>query len=56
MEESEALKILVKLLERNALSEPEKEALKHAIGVLSWTKLRKGAVESIKRRKKRVAS
>ena len=47
MEDKEAIEILLKLLEKNSLSDKEKEAIRSAIGILSWSKLFKGRKESI---------
>lgn len=41
MEEKEALNILIKLLEKDLLSNEEKSALKMAIGSLSWLDIAK---------------
>jgi hypothetical protein len=47
MEDKEALPYLIKLLENASLTAEEKEAVKTAIGVLSWTTLRKGMLKSL---------
>jgi hypothetical protein len=39
MEDQKAAEILLSLLKKSQLSQEEKEALKNAIGILSWTKL-----------------
>lgn len=49
MEDKEAALVLQEILERHMLDMREVEAVKTAIGVLSWTKLVEGYVE---RRKK----
>jgi hypothetical protein len=51
MEEKVALKHLVAILENDSLTDAQKEAIKHAIGILSWTVLRAGAVKSIREKK-----
>jgi hypothetical protein len=50
MDEKETLEQLTQILGKYELTEKEKTAIKHAIGVLSWTVLRAGAVKSIKAR------
>ncbi|HUO50237.1 MAG TPA: hypothetical protein VMU25_01565 [Candidatus Paceibacterota bacterium] len=49
MEDSEAVKILIAMLEKYSFDEKEKEAIKGAIGLMGWTKLVEGFNE---RRKK----
>lgn len=51
MEEKEALDYLVHILKTYSLTEPEKEAVKHAIGILSWTTLKNGAIRAIKEKR-----
>ena len=38
MSDKESAEVLIKLSEKYPLNDEEKEALKNAIGVLSWTK------------------
>lgn len=52
MKDKEALPYLIKLLENVSLTAEEKEAIKTAIGVLSWTTLRKGMLKSLINNKK----
>jgi hypothetical protein len=49
MEDSEAVKVLVAMLEKYRLNDTEKEAIKQAVGVLGWTKLVEGFNERRKR-------
>lgn len=54
MNDKKAIEILANLLKNPAFGEEEKEALRHAIGVLSWTKLAETRLDGLgeKRRKK----
>lgn len=54
MEDKDALVHLIKLLENPSLTEEQKEAVKMAVGVLSWTKLRKGALERMREKRKAI--
>lgn len=49
MEDKEAIKILTSFLKKYPLTKKEAEAVREAIGILSWTKLMEGYVN---RRKK----
>lgn len=42
MEDSEAVKILIAMLEKYSFNDNEKEAIKGAIGLMGWTKLVEG--------------
>ena len=42
MEDKKAIEILTALLKKYPLSEEEQETIRHAIGVLGWTKLVEG--------------
>lgn len=53
MDDKQAAEILIKLLEKGHLSEEEKEALKVAVGILSWTSLSKSRIKSLKEKKER---
>jgi hypothetical protein len=48
MDDKEALNNFVMMLKAHRFTEQEKDTIKHAIGILSWTTLRKGVVSSIK--------
>ena len=50
MEDKEAIEILKGILEKHSLDEKETEAIRDAIGIMSWTKL----VEGWKDRKMRI--
>jgi hypothetical protein len=52
MEDKEAIEILMKLLEKDSLSKEEKEAIRLAIGILSWSKLAEGRIKSIAKAQK----
>ncbi len=51
MDDKKAVTILLKLLNKNLLNE-EKEALRAAIGVLSWTSLSKSRLKALSRARK----
>lgn len=53
MNDAEAVVILTEMLKRSDLSSEEYEALKTAIGILGWTKLFEGRVQSMKNAKKK---
>lgn len=42
MEDSESVRILTRVLESYPLTDEEKEAVRNAIGLMSWTKLVEG--------------
>lgn len=48
MEDKKAAAVLIKLLNKKIINAEEKEALKSAIGLLSWTALSKSRIKSIK--------
>ena len=52
MEDKQAIEILMKLLEKYSLTGEEKEAVRSAIGILSWTKLAAGRIKSLKKAQK----
>lgn len=47
MEDKEAIEILIRLMKKDLLSSKEKEAVRTAIGILSWSKLGQGRIRSI---------
>jgi len=47
MEDKDAIEHLVEILKKYGLTDEEQDAVKTAIGVLSWTKLRQGAIRNI---------
>lgn len=53
MEDKQAIEILLGLLKKHPLSDEEQEAVRHAIGVLGWTKLVEGWKEQRKRARDR---
>ena len=55
MDDKKAAEILIKLLEKKLLSDEEKEAVKSAIGILSWTSLSKSRIKAIKNKKEKSA-
>lgn len=48
MDDKKAAAILLKLLNNGSLSVEEKEAVKKAVGVLSWTSLSEGRLRDLK--------
>ena len=52
MEDKKAAAILVKLLEKQALNQEEKEAVLAAIGVLAWTSLGQGRLKGLVKARK----
>lgn len=52
MEDKEAIEILMKLLDKHSFTGKEKKAIRSAIGILSWSKLAKGRIESIAKSQK----
>lgn len=55
MQDTEAISILTELLKKHPLSPEEDEAVRHAIGILGWTKLVEGWKEQRKRARDRKA-
>lgn len=53
MEDSEAVKILIAMLEKYSLDEKETEAVRQAIGLMGWTKLVEGFNENRKKARDR---
>lgn len=53
MEDTEAIGVLTALLKKHQLSAEEEEAVRHAIGVLGWTKLVEGWKEMRKKARDR---
>lgn len=51
MEDTETIAILTSLLKNPSLTSAETEAIREAIGILSWTKLVEGMKEGKKRRR-----
>ena len=49
MNDKKAIEILTQMLAKYPLADEEKEAVRDAIGILSWTKLVEGWKESRKR-------
>lgn len=48
MDDKKAATILIKLLEKHSFNAEEKEAVKSAIGILSWTYLAKSGIKKRK--------
>lgn len=53
MEHKKATEVLIKLLTNGNLNKIENEAVKTAIGVLSWTALAKSRMKSLKAKRER---
>lgn len=53
MEDKDAAKVLEAMLTKHVLTAEEKEALRHAIGILAWTKLLEGYQENRKKARDR---
>jgi hypothetical protein len=53
MKDKEAIAILAKLLNKKSLSAQEKEAIKAAIGVLSWTSLAESKIKAQKAKREK---
>jgi hypothetical protein len=51
MDHKEAMNILQELVKKGTLTEPEREAVTTAIGILSWTTLSKGVVKARKEKR-----
>ena len=56
MDDKIAAKILINLLNKDSLGAEEKEAVKTAIGVLSWTALSKSRIKSKREQTQRASS
>lgn len=52
MEDKEAIKILMRMIEKYSLSSEEKEAVLAAIGILSWTQLGEGRIRRLAKAQK----
>lgn len=53
MDDKKSIKVLLKLIEKSVLNTDETEAVRSAIGVLSWTSLAESRLRSIKAKKKK---
>ena len=53
MNDKEAIAVLTRMLQEKSLSTEEQEAIRTAIGILSWTKLIDGYTEQRKRARDR---
>ena len=51
MDDKQAITHLLQVLEKYELTDDEKEAVKKAIGIMSWTTLRTGAVKSMREKR-----
>ncbi|NTW22375.1 hypothetical protein HGA34_02395 [Candidatus Falkowbacteria bacterium] len=51
MDDKKAASILMGILDKHPLSEEEKEAIKSAIGILSWTSLAESRIKKLKAKK-----
>lgn len=51
MDDKKAAAILMGLLEKYSLDEEEKEAIKSAIGILSWTSLAQSRMKNLKEKR-----
>ncbi|MDO8552315.1 MAG: hypothetical protein Q7S01_02160 [bacterium] len=49
MEDKTAIDVLTKLISKYPLSDDEAEAVRSAIGILGWSTLMKGRMESMKK-------
>ena len=49
MEDKAAIEVLKRLQDKYPLADEEKEAIRVAIGILGWSTLMKGRMESMKR-------
>jgi len=52
MQDKEAAKILMRMGDKHALSDEEKEAVSAAIGILSWTALGQSRIKNIAKAQK----
>lgn len=55
MNDKHAATILLALIEKQILTPEEEEAVRSAIGVLSWTSLAEGRMNAIKKKRERDA-
>ena len=55
MDDKKAAAILMGMLEKYLLDDEEKEAVKSAIGILSWTSLSKSRLKAIKDKREKDA-
>ncbi len=53
MEDKKAVAVLTKMLKKYQFSKEEVEAVRDAIGILSWTKLVEGMTEARKKKRDR---
>ena len=53
MDDKKSIEILQRVLEKYSLTDEEKEAVRSAIGVFSWTSLSAGRIKSIKKKKEK---
>lgn len=53
MNDKEVIAILLQMAEKYPLEEKETEAIHEAIGILSWSSLMDGRIQSIKKRRER---
>ena len=52
MEDKEAIKILMRMLDNGSLTDEEKEAVRTAVGILSWSALGQARIKSIAKSQK----
>ena len=52
MEDKEAINILMRLLDKGSLTDEEKEAVRTAVGILSWSALGQAHIKSIAKSQK----
>ena len=53
IDDKKAIEVLADLLEKKILSEEEMDAVRSAIGILSWSKLGQSRIKSLKAKKLR---
>ncbi|OGZ04813.1 MAG: hypothetical protein A2845_05640 [Candidatus Lloydbacteria bacterium RIFCSPHIGHO2_01_FULL_49_22] len=53
MDDKKAIEVLLGLIEKGVLNEEETEAVRSAIGVLSWTSLAESRLRSLKAKKEK---
>jgi len=51
MNDKKAIEVLARLLEKGILSDEEQEAVRSAIGILSWSKLGESRIKTLKAKK-----
>lgn len=56
MDDKKAIEVLAQLLKKGILSDEETEAVRNAIGILSWSKLGESRIKTLKAKKLRDAS